>query len=204
MLRRACGSKAKPEPSRQRGPAGRAERTAKATFGRITCEGRDARKARRSKRRDLPGSDERGRGRSVRPPPHLPAGGRFHPPGAARPAAPTAEAAWLWAMPGRPATKPPVRFGGRGGPSSLPDSYRAVLDTGLPGRVKSPRRLLSRHFRSFPRKRESRDFSHLPWVPAFARTTLLDGRQGFFTACFAGVTGCTGRRVTQIIYQPAQ
>jgi hypothetical protein len=37
-------------------------------------------------------------------------------------------------------------------------------------------------FPSFPRKRESRDFEHWPWVPAFAGTTILDGRQGFFTA----------------------
>jgi hypothetical protein len=27
---------------------------------------------------------------------------------------------------------------------------------------------------SFPRKRESRDFSHLPWAPAFAGATTID------------------------------
>src|SRR5215471_7172035 len=34
-------------------------------------------------------------------------------------------------------------------------------------------------FPSFPRKREPRDFSHLPWVPAFAGTTIFERAAGF-------------------------
>ena len=65
----------------------------------------------------------------------------------------------------------------------------SAIGTGLPGRAKPawpPSSDLP--FPSFPRKRESRDFSLLPWVPAFAQTTLLDGRRGFHTTCSAGVT----------------
>src|SRR5438477_9940314 len=40
------------------------------------------------------------------------------------------------------------------------------------GRQEIRRRPADLSFSSFPRKREARDFSHLPWTPAFAGATI--------------------------------
>jgi len=45
---------------------------------------------------------------------------------------------------------------------------------------------------SFPRKQECRDFSRLPWAPAFAGGDDLAGRRHFFTPSFAGMTARSG------------
>src|SRR5947208_3800100 len=63
-------------------------------------------------------------------------------------------------------------------------------------------------FSSFPRKREPRDFSHLPplhargtlWAPAFAGATM-EGATDLLTASKAGAQGCTERACFQLDFR---